>query len=153
MSINKVETSTRAIVESGATVDLNNGSLNLTALGSTRSVAEAKPLQNGATGASLGFGASVAWSIVDNVTEAAIETGGTVTNGNAVKLAATGHHDIQTRALMSASGGNAARGGRMPSLLKQSPLERLERRNVAYTKIHAGSLWCHWLLVNGYGNE
>ncbi len=41
----------------------------------------------------------------------------------------------------------------MPSLLKQSPLERLERRDVAYTKIHAGSLWCHWLLVNGYGNE
>ena len=88
-------------------LDLNGGTLNLTATSTTKSVADAKPLEDGGTGESLGLGASVAMNLVDNVTEAMVETGATVSDGAAVKLAATGDHELATTATMSASGGTA----------------------------------------------
>jgi hypothetical protein len=51
------------------------------------------------------------------------------------------------------SGGNAARGGRVPDLLKQSPLEKQDHCDLAHTRIHAGSLRCHWFLVNARGSK
>ena len=70
-----VDTATRAFVAGGSTVKLNGGSLNLTATSATKSESEAKPKQDGVTGKSLGFGASVALSLVDNLTEAEVGTG------------------------------------------------------------------------------
>lgn len=51
----------------------------------------------------------------------------------------------------SASGGSAARGGRKPKLRKQSPLQKLDSRDAACVKIHAGLLWqatsARWMRV------
>jgi outer membrane protein OmpA-like peptidoglycan-associated protein len=107
LTVNSVNTSTRAFVDDGTTATLNGGSLNLTAANSTKSVSEAKPKADGATGKSLGFGASVAFNLIDNLTEAAVETGAAVTGGSTVKIAATGDHDVDTKATIGASGGTA----------------------------------------------
>ncbi len=107
LAINAVDTSVRAFVDNGTVLDLNGGTLTLTAASTTKSVADAKPLEDGGTGESLGLGASVAMNLVDNVTEAMVEAGATVSDGAAVSLAATGDHELLTTATMSASGGTA----------------------------------------------
>ena len=73
--MNKIDTSVRAFVDNGAALNLNGATLNLTATNATKYVAVAKPVEDGATGKSLGFGASVALNLVGNVTEAMVESG------------------------------------------------------------------------------
>jgi hypothetical protein len=107
LSINDVETSVRAFVENGATVNLNNNALNVTATSGTKSVSSAKPLDDGATGESFGFGASVAMNLANNLTQATLESGATITNGTAVKFAANADHKFETSAKMGADAGTA----------------------------------------------
>jgi len=73
LAINKVATSVRAFVDNAATVNLNGGTLNLSATSNTHSVADAKPKK--VSGSTVGIGASVAIDIVDTLTEAALESG------------------------------------------------------------------------------
>ena len=107
LAINSIDTSVRAFVDSGAAIDLNAGTINLTATSTTKSVADAKPKEDGVTGESLGLGASVAMNLVENLTEAMVETNANVSGGTAVNLVATGDHTLETKATMSASGGTA----------------------------------------------
>ena len=81
--------------------------LTVTATNNTRSMSSAKPLADGATGKSLGFGALVALNFVDNLTEAMVENGATITDGSNVKFAANANHQIDTTAEMSRDGGTA----------------------------------------------
>ncbi|MEO0465166.1 MAG: LEPR-XLL domain-containing protein, partial [Pseudomonadota bacterium] len=107
LAIHVVMNDVSALVEngSGTGLELNGSDLSVTALAATAVRTHAIPDEDGATGESLGIGASVALSILDQNTSAGIADTAVVTGGGAISLAATGTHAADTLAKGAAAGG------------------------------------------------
>jgi len=93
---------TEAAVRSGATVNANTNDVNITAANRSESEARAEA---SATAGKTGVGASIAIHVIDQVTEAQLESGATLTGGDDVTLSASGEHDNTTYA-QGGAGGN-----------------------------------------------
>ena len=98
LALNVATTDAEAYVASGANADVNGADTSFTASADTKSVASALPSEDGATGDTLGLGASVAINIVDNYVKAEIRPAGDLLNADELTLTATGKHTIQTNA-------------------------------------------------------
>ena len=106
LAINIINTNILATIEAGSTLDVNGADIALTADSKTRSRGKALP-DEGASGESLGLGASVVTHLVTNNTKASIGTGVSLAGADDVTLNATGNHSIDTEA----KGGAEASGG------------------------------------------
>ncbi|MBI3349806.1 MAG: hypothetical protein HY020_21665, partial [Burkholderiales bacterium] len=96
---------TEAIQEAGSTAS-STGAVTFSATSNTHHQARALPKTNGATGESLGVGASVAINVVDETTRAQVDGGAKFTGSGLVQNAsATG--DVNTEAQGGATGGTA----------------------------------------------
>ncbi len=109
LAINIVNNTSEAIIESGTSVTVNGGDIQLTAVNQSEHTVNAKPTTaGGATGSDVGVGASVALSITENTTRAEIEDTvqlhGTPDN---LSLTATANHTLAT----AASTGAESQGG------------------------------------------
>ena len=85
--------------------DFGGAALTAVATATTDSVSLAKPLEDGGTGESLGVGASVAVSVADHTTHAAILDNASVTDVGDVNILATSDHDVTTESESAAAGG------------------------------------------------
>ncbi|WP_243650565.1 leukotoxin LktA family filamentous adhesin, partial [Anaerospora hongkongensis] len=107
-ALNSVTSNATAEIKDGATIAVDpNGSVTIEAENRTTRSASATPQGKGATGGSLGMGASVALNLGSNSALAKIAGGADVTGAGDVSLAATGVHTISTKAEAGASGGIA----------------------------------------------
>ncbi len=79
VTINIVDTTTRAVVLTGATVDLANQDLVVMAAADTDSTSTAKPEDEGGGGTDVGIGGSFALNVITNLVVAEIEDGVTLT--------------------------------------------------------------------------
>jgi len=105
LALNIVDNTSTATVEQSTTVNAGNGDVLIAAESKSDVTTKALPSEGGAVGGTLGFGASVAVSAVDNITLAAIENGasirGTGANGvgaNNVTIRAVAEHAVHTTA-------------------------------------------------------
>jgi hypothetical protein len=98
---------TSALVNTGASLDLGGGSLNLSADEATTSSATAAPTKDPVTGKSLGVGLAFGFDIVEPTTTARVANGAAVNNAQNVTLTA---HSVDSLTA-SASAGAAASGG------------------------------------------
>ncbi|MBI3919578.1 MAG: LEPR-XLL domain-containing protein, partial [Betaproteobacteria bacterium] len=95
-----VDADTRAALE--GTVNAGSDAVSLTAASRSTSDVEAKAKATGSTG----VGASIAFNLTDQLTEAVVANGATLIDGSSLTLSATGTHDNTT----VAKGGAAAAG-------------------------------------------
>ncbi|MFC1895392.1 LEPR-XLL domain-containing protein, partial [Thermodesulfobacteriota bacterium] len=107
LAINVVTTTVEAYVDQLSTVNLNGADLSLTANSQVKIETNAVPDEDAGTAESLGIGASVALTISDNQTHAAIDNGGAVTGAGNITLTSNADHDTTTKAVGGASGGTA----------------------------------------------
>lgn len=104
--LNLVDTESAARVSSGASVSLTGaGSVSIVSDNQTESTAEAKPTGGGASGDTVGIGASVAINILANRSTAEIVDGAVLTGAGAVKLMADGTHSQTADAAAGSAGG------------------------------------------------
>ena len=96
---------TEAIQEAGSTAS-STGSVSYSATSNTHHQARALPKTNGATGESLGVGASVAINVVDETTRAQAD-GTAKFTGTSLSQAANATGDVNTEAQGGATGGTA----------------------------------------------
>ncbi|MBN2061399.1 MAG: LEPR-XLL domain-containing protein, partial [Deltaproteobacteria bacterium] len=106
LALNVVTTDADAYIESGAIVNVNGASLDLSASSKTQITGKAMP-KEGASGESVGIGASVALNIGDNNTRAEIRDLATVIGADDINLSAEGSHKMTTQAKGGAEGGIA----------------------------------------------
>ncbi|WP_207900811.1 hypothetical protein, partial [Anaerospora hongkongensis] len=111
-ALNSVTSTATAEIKDGATIAVhqdaeNIGSVTIEAENRTTRSASATPQGKGASGGSLGMGASVALNLGSNSALAKIAGGADVTGAGDVSLAAAGFHTITTKAEAGASGGIA----------------------------------------------
>ncbi|AZO95863.1 hypothetical protein [Halocella sp. SP3-1] len=107
LGLNLIDNSSQALVNSGASTTLNNNDLNLRAENNSISIAAALPDGDGATGDSVGVGASVAMNIVNNSALAQVLDGAVIIDAGNVEISASGNHEIETVAEAGAAGGIA----------------------------------------------
>ncbi|MBI5616868.1 MAG: right-handed parallel beta-helix repeat-containing protein, partial [Gammaproteobacteria bacterium] len=110
-SLNVVTVNTTADVPGFATLRTNGGDLRLRTESTTRTDAEAMPDGNGASGGTVGVGASVALNVVDTTTASTVDDGATL-NGTAgnVLVEAAGAHNVKTVAKNGAGAGASGSG-------------------------------------------
>ncbi|MCA9137711.1 MAG: hypothetical protein KDB00_13160, partial [Planctomycetales bacterium] len=105
VSINLVDTTTRAVIPTGANVTLSGGDLTIAAEGNVESISTATPEDEGGTGTEVGVGASMALNRIDNIVTAEIQNsavmGGTVGN---LTISADGEYTTTTTAENGAAG-------------------------------------------------
>jgi hypothetical protein len=110
LAINVVQSTVEALIASASTLDLNGANLTLAAMSQTTTETNAIPHEQASTSESLGIGASIALTITDNQTRAAIEDSASVVNGADIRLDATSKHATATTAIGGAQAtGNSAR--------------------------------------------
>ncbi len=112
LAVSIIMTDVEAVIEAGASVDLNGADLSLTASSTTHAETAATP--NGddlGEAGETGVGGSVALAVIDNNTNALIENGATVTAADDVTLSATGSHESETTAEAGGTGGSTGIGG------------------------------------------
>jgi len=98
LAINVVTATVEALVRSGAAINLNGSNLSLAATSQTKTETSAVPHEDGVTSESLGIGASVALTITDNQTLAAIEDLAELFGADAIALSASGTHKTTSTA-------------------------------------------------------
>ena len=110
LGLNIVNVQTTASLQPGAIVNARTGDVSIKAESHSTSIVKALPatLGNAPAAESVGIGASVAISLVDDTTLAAIESGATLTGGNNVTVNAVSSHALTTEAKTGAAGGDVA---------------------------------------------
>ncbi|TWH39301.1 beta strand repeat-containing protein [Dulcicalothrix desertica] len=103
LALNKLNTSSQALLQTGAVVDASGKAVVLKAENNTSSTTKAEAAQTG-TG-TVGVGASVAINIEQNRTEAALEDNATLTNAGDSTLTATSDNSSAT-SVKAGSAGN-----------------------------------------------
>src|SRR5690606_37843678 len=108
--------------------------------------AEATPADGGATGDTVGIGASVAIDVAINETRAAIENGATLDGAGSVEVFASGAHAAEVSAEAGAEGGigltpvvAVAVADNTTSALLGTGAKLATSGNVSITAIHSGS--------------
>jgi hypothetical protein len=105
LATNLIDTQSTARIVSGTVTITGGGDVSLSADNATESSASALPAEGGATGDTLGIGASVATSIVANRALAEIADGAGLDGAGAVTLAASGTFSTTTEAEAGSAGG------------------------------------------------
>jgi hypothetical protein len=105
-ALNYIDADTRAAQQ--GTVSASANSVSLTA--SSRSTSDVEAKAN-AEGGDTGVGASIAINVSDQLVEAVVANGASLTGGTSVTLSATGHHENTTVAEGGADGGGTSVGG------------------------------------------
>ncbi|QCO54428.1 hypothetical protein EOK75_00460 [Pseudorhodobacter turbinis] len=105
VALNLLDTQSVARVSGAATVAVTGGgAVSLVTDNRTDATAEALPVGGGATGATVGVGASVAMNILANRSLAEVSDGGVVTGADDLTLAASGTYAGVTKAEAGSSG-------------------------------------------------
>lgn len=108
LALNLADTSSKALIESGAGVDAG-GAVALTAENDSKITASAAPTTDGgATGGKVGIGASVALNLITAASQAQIATNAGVSQASSLTLAARSHTDSDAEATAGATGGKLA---------------------------------------------
>ncbi|MDP3379462.1 MAG: hypothetical protein Q8S53_13945, partial [Brevundimonas sp.] len=124
-SVNIIDTQASATLTAGAQVNLGGGSLTLTADNSTEVSGEALPSGDGATGGSVGVGASVALNIVANRAVAEVADGAAIDDVEDVTLAAAGAFSVSGEASAGSAGGISITPSLALSLINNTATARL----------------------------
>lgn len=108
LALNIADTSSQALVKSGADVDLRDGALTLQADNRSDSSAKALPADDGgASGGKLGIGASVAVNVLAHRSTAEVQDTAILRQPGGLSLTANGEFDTHTEAEAGAEGGIA----------------------------------------------
>jgi filamentous hemagglutinin family protein len=105
LALNLIDTQSTATVGANVALTITGGAVSVTSDDETETTAEAKPADGGATGDTLGLGASVAINIVANRSKAEVADGATVAGASDLTLSATAVHAVTTAAEAGSSGG------------------------------------------------
>ncbi|WP_164730655.1 leukotoxin LktA family filamentous adhesin [Pelagibacterium montanilacus] len=107
-SINLIDTQASAVISEGVAVNLAGGDASLSADNQTNITASATPSGEdggGATGDTVGIGASVAINILANRSVTELQNGATLAGAQDVSLSASGAHESEAEAIAGSSGG------------------------------------------------
>ncbi|MBD3316694.1 MAG: hypothetical protein GF344_12975, partial [Chitinivibrionales bacterium] len=106
---NDVDTTTRALVNSGATVSLLGGATDVTleSAGVSGAFAEAKPETLGGSSTDKGVGAAFALNLVDTEVAAEIQSAASLNGARNLMLGADSNDGVTTTAVAGAEGGTA----------------------------------------------
>ncbi len=107
LALNLIDTEKSATVSGGASLQLNDGAIVLKADNQTETTGKALPVGDGATGGSVGVGASVAINIVANRSKAIAENGAVLDGTGSIELSASAVHSVTTEAESGSAGGIA----------------------------------------------
>ncbi|WP_176250049.1 leukotoxin LktA family filamentous adhesin [Sulfitobacter sp. HGT1] len=125
-ALNLIDTQTTATIGAGVAVNITGGgAVEATTDNKTDSEVAATPASGGATGDTLGLGASVGLNIIANRSRAEVADGATVTGAGALTLSASATHDIITTAEAGGSGGFALTPVLALSMVNNSTTARL----------------------------
>ena len=106
LALNIADTSSQALIKSGASVNANGGDVVLSADDRTSTTGKALPADGGgASGGKVGIGASVAVNVVANRSTAEIQDTAQLTNPGSVTLQANGAFDMLTQTEAGSQGG------------------------------------------------
>jgi hypothetical protein len=111
LALNLVDTESRAQISKSAVVTIvpgaGTGAVSLSADNQSATTASALPVGSGASGATVGIGASIAVNVVANRSVAEISSGAALGGAGSVALSASGSHTVNTEATAGAEGGIA----------------------------------------------
>lgn len=108
LALNIADTSSQALIKTGAQVDAGGGAVSLSADDRTSTTGKALPADGGgASGGKVGIGASVAVNVIANRSIAEVQDSATLTDLGALDIAASGDHAVDTEVEAGASGGIA----------------------------------------------
>ncbi|GGD47721.1 leukotoxin LktA family filamentous adhesin [Sinisalibacter lacisalsi] len=126
VALNLIDTQSVARISGGATVTLTGGgNVSLTTDNQTEATAEALPVGGGASGATVGVGASVALNILANRSVAEVADGAVVTDAGDLTLSAAATHVAETKAEAGSSGGISVTPALALSLITNTTTARL----------------------------
>jgi hypothetical protein len=126
VALNLLDTQSVARVSGGATVTVTGGGdVSLTTDNRTDTTAQALPVGGGATGDTVGVGASVALNILANRSVAEVADGGVVTGAGDLTLSASATHAAETTAEAGSSGGVSITPALALSLINNTTTARL----------------------------
>lgn len=130
LALNLADTSSQALVKTGADVDLRGGALTLDADNRSDSSAKALPADDGgASGGKLGIGASVAVNVLAHRATAEVQDTAILRQPGSLSLSANGAFDTHTEAEAGAEGGIAITPVLALALLNHNTVARLGRGN------------------------
>ncbi|MBW6507438.1 MAG: leukotoxin LktA family filamentous adhesin [Rhodobacteraceae bacterium] len=125
-ALNLLDTQAVARVSGAAVLTVSGGgAVALSTDNRTESTAEALPVGGGATGETVGVGASVALNILANRSVAEVANGGVVTGAGNLTLGATATHVAATKAEAGSSGGVSITPALALSLINNTTTARL----------------------------
>ena len=125
-ALNLIDTQTTATIGAGVAVNITgNGAVEAMTDNKTDSEVVAKPADDGASGKTLGLGASVGLNIIANRSWAEVADGASFTGVGALTLSASATHDIITTAEAGGSGGFALTPVLALSMVNNSTTARL----------------------------
>jgi hypothetical protein len=106
LALNIADTSSQALIKTGASVNANGGDVSLSADDRTSTTGKALPADGGgASGGKVGIGASVAVNVVANRSLAEIQDDATLSNPASLTLKANGAFDMLTQTEAGSQGG------------------------------------------------
>jgi ubiquinone biosynthesis protein UbiJ len=106
LALNIADTSSQALIKTGASVNANGGDVVLSADDRTSTTGKALPADGGgASGGKVGIGASVAVNVVANRSTAEIQDNAALTNAGSLTLQASGAFDMLTQTEAGSQGG------------------------------------------------
>lgn len=105
LAVNVVSVDTAALLASGAEVDAGGGDVLLEAVNDSSSSASATPAEGGATGDTVGVGASVAVNVTRLSTRAELEDGAALEQAGSLAVLASGDYALETGAEAGSAGG------------------------------------------------
>ena len=110
LGLNIVNLRTEALLKTGSTLNAGTGDVSIKAESLATSLTTALPatLNNAPAAETVGVGAAVALSIVDDVATAAIEDGAILNGGDDLTIHAIGGHAMTTKSKTGAEGGDVA---------------------------------------------
>ncbi|AWB50708.1 hypothetical protein HYN69_17915 (plasmid) [Gemmobacter aquarius] len=132
--INLLDTASSAALGGGADVQISAaGAVALSAENETESTVEALPSEGGATGDTVGIGASLALNIVANRTVAELAAGSALTGAGDVTLAASATHVAETKAEAGSAGGISITPSLALSMVSNATTARVGTGSLALT--------------------
>ena len=126
LALNLIDTSSQALVKTGADLNAGAGSVSLTADDRTTVTGKALPADDsGATGGKVGIGVSVAVNIVANRATAEIQDTAKLATTGDLNLGATGKFAVNTEVEAGASGGVAITPAVALAIVNNTSIARL----------------------------
>jgi hypothetical protein len=124
-AVNIIDTQASATLSGNAQVNLGGGSLSLSVTNNTEVSGEALPSGDGATGGTVGIGASVALNIVANRAIAEVADGASIDQVEDVTLDASGDFSVSGEASAGSAGGISITPSLALSLINNTTTARL----------------------------